>query len=1212
MAMNKVPTLIVGIGGIGSQIASEISQLIGEEDRRYVGLVCMDTNVSDLSKLKNYNVQTIQTSDDRLVKSFLLDHPEYTRWFPVNKFLANRGMLQGAGQVRSISRLAAIASEQNGKFQVLKNEINRIRQNHGDGGTSNITVMVVGSITGGTGAGIFLQLPFYIRHLIKETAGINSIVIRGMFIGPDITAGEQPSPLNESAVRVNAYACLKELNAFYLAQAEPDHENLLQLEFYEKHTPEERERKIRDVEDRLSYRSFEEIEASLDDKTRQKQDTNIIAGEDSAIPYDYLYLLEGSSGDGTIGVPSISTVIHLAAHMVFTLMFTPVQDNALSVEDNMVIGAMAHNGMNRYASAGLCKLIFPVDQAREYVTLCSIRDLVSREWLLIDRKYEEEVKQAREVQRTDPTVEIPKLENSYPKHFEDEVKPGSGGTLGHLYQEAFIENPEDHTPISRAVKYADHIDAEINKLLEDSGEIIAAQSACDLELTRMTNVDDARTAISSATTGLEEYEKLARNFVARSRFRIANNMFPSSVDTLKMKKNNVISIYSLLAGVHPVTARFLIYSLIGQLKMIKSQKEPSITLDYDEPDYDPKTEGDQDPGQALENLASKNTLGLRKKLLRLGLRLQSDFEEHKDLITEYIKNSLSVATCDILLNRLRALAEDYELFFQSISGRIKDNADRIYSLENAYNIDQVGQMGIYCSRDAFRNMYQEFRTRGGAEIPESTKTEIFLQLYDVLSIEFENQGKERTQVQKDNDASLRASKLSAVFEHAIVDTIRSNVREHGADIVEMDIRKAFAKQLNIETGISEANTKNFDQELNAYIKTIVAKAMFKAAPLLSVDSSAGVENTESVYMAIHPSCACLVDDKPDSGATRNAYIDLGSASLDGKNPTVLIDEEFKKNEIVCFKTRYMFLIENLSKYKEDSANATAYKERIASLSSSVKENDIAAQNRVVNPHLNRFWHEEAFLPPIDPLVRQQSIRNTKKAFIYAMGLDLFKRDREEGADNKVIWKFYHRNRWLPMFAQGNLIGSGYTDLYRALPFNGRAKSLILQHAQGMMEKIKRQIDPEERFETLKDTVFIEDLIQISPDKKAKSAGTTAPEADYGGLFFPNSSQATHFESYEDVDENILDVLASMRPHMDRDEWCTLFDALGDVLREYLSYMLDENQAQMRNGYDDIIKTMYMNSAAGRKEMAGEPRSITDKAVREQIDILLTNGIKSTP
>ena len=73
MAMNRVPTLVVGIGGIGSQITSEISRLLGPEDRKYVGLVCLDTNVSDLNRLKEFDVKSIQISDDRLVKDFLKD-----------------------------------------------------------------------------------------------------------------------------------------------------------------------------------------------------------------------------------------------------------------------------------------------------------------------------------------------------------------------------------------------------------------------------------------------------------------------------------------------------------------------------------------------------------------------------------------------------------------------------------------------------------------------------------------------------------------------------------------------------------------------------------------------------------------------------------------------------------------------------------------------------------------------------------------------------------------------------------------------------------------------------------------------------------------------------------------------------------------------------------------------------------------------------------
>ena len=40
--------------------------------------------------------------------------------------------------------------------------------------------------------------------------------------------------INEEAVRVNGYTCLKELNAFYMTQILPDEDNLLELEFYDK------------------------------------------------------------------------------------------------------------------------------------------------------------------------------------------------------------------------------------------------------------------------------------------------------------------------------------------------------------------------------------------------------------------------------------------------------------------------------------------------------------------------------------------------------------------------------------------------------------------------------------------------------------------------------------------------------------------------------------------------------------------------------------------------------------------------------------------------------------------------------------------------------------------------------------------------------------------------------------------------------------------
>ena len=91
MAMNKVPTLILGLGGIGCQIAAEISDKLSDEDRKYVGVVGMDTNVNDLKKLKEHGVKSIQTSDQRLVKEYLELHPEYIKWFPINKFTVRNG-----------------------------------------------------------------------------------------------------------------------------------------------------------------------------------------------------------------------------------------------------------------------------------------------------------------------------------------------------------------------------------------------------------------------------------------------------------------------------------------------------------------------------------------------------------------------------------------------------------------------------------------------------------------------------------------------------------------------------------------------------------------------------------------------------------------------------------------------------------------------------------------------------------------------------------------------------------------------------------------------------------------------------------------------------------------------------------------------------------------------------------------------------------------
>lgn len=875
--MNRTSTLIVGIGGIGSRIASEISQLIEDRDRSHVGFVCIDADHHDLTHVKKENVKKILLYTERPLLRVLMDNPKCKEWFPYYKRLLHRSLPEIYAQDRFVSRLFAIGAEQEGKYHILKEEIARLCFNQEDGKIRNLTVMIVGTLTGGVGAGIFLQLPLYIRNVIKDLPQIETgkTLIRGLFFGADITSGLMPSMQNVIKGRANAYACLKELNTCYLSDPESGQEK-------------------------------------------------------TAIPYDYLYLMEAGNNDGIVGYKSLQKIIDMAAHMVFSLMVTPRQENAFSVEDNDAIRAIGQNWTNRFAGIGLCRLIYPVDQVREYVTLRSICDLIQNRWQLIDRRFELLVKQEGKARYTDATVEIPKLEQSYLELFWDEVKPGSGGTLGYLYQEAFIENPEDHTFILRTAKYAAHIVEQINKMLEDSDKIMFAQKDCDLEITRMTNPYEAEDEVVRAMTGLEYYESIAKNFVARSRFLVANRMVPPSIDVLMMKKKDGISIYSLLSGAHPVTARFLIYSLIDQLKSIKSDIEPKITLDYGEKDYDLKKEGIQTPEQALENLASRKFL-FKKKLLELSLRLRNDFKEHKDIITEYIKNSLVAATCDILISRLHTLAEHYDLFFQSISLWIKDNEKRVHDIENMLNVNPVGQLCVYCSRDPLRNIYEEFREQGVRDIEEASKIEIFTQLYKMFSFEYENMGWEHSQEQKERILRDKESKMSAIFEHTVADIIRNNVRNQGTDTMNMDIREALAKQYNLETGINATDQLDYEANLDQYIKKIVERAMLRATPLLAVDGSANRKKTKTVYLALNPSCAGMAGNVPDANATKKAYINPESDFLDGCEPTVLIDEGIGKYEIICFKTTYLYPFESLTHYKKDSRNESAYREQMHKL-----------------------------------------------------------------------------------------------------------------------------------------------------------------------------------------------------------------------------------------------------------------------------------------
>lgn len=358
----RVPTLLIGIGGIGGQIIREVEKSLRDYDKQFVQMICLDTNTNDLEKSDGQNIPRIQTSENQTVKDYLEQHPEYKEWFPTNPLINSKNLTQGAGQIRSVSRLGALAAEDAHHFDVVKEAINRINQNVGATTRNMMRVMIVGSICGGTGSGMGIQLPFFIREQIEELAHMPRVIIRGLFITPELVAEKQDTIEKQNSVYVNGYAFMRELNAFYCAQTSQKAAEKLHIEHYQP--------------------TYGDDPASMA----------------NPVPYDFLFLVEKSDREGQ-NIGTIEDYIVKSAEIVKSQLFSArITADAYSTEDNLIISLVDADGKRRYCGAGVSKAVYPEMENIRYCTLRYAESLLQSYWLQIDRMVE---KKCSSKQKTD-------------------------------------------------------------------------------------------------------------------------------------------------------------------------------------------------------------------------------------------------------------------------------------------------------------------------------------------------------------------------------------------------------------------------------------------------------------------------------------------------------------------------------------------------------------------------------------------------------------------------------------------------------------------------------------------------------------------------------------------------------------------------------------------------------------------------------------------
>lgn len=224
-------TVLIGLGGTGKKALLHTKKRFLEtfrEEPPLVKYLLIDTTSANTDilyartperegpvRLRANEILHIEARGASLLPQV---HDEIREWFPPKADL-KANILSGAGQIRALGRLALFANATT-VYENLRDLLALARDYRDERPsgerrhiyepyTPHLTVALVGSLAGGTGSGIFLDVAFLLRQLMKDEDQLF-----GYFLLPDIYVN-RPGTQN---VEANAYAALKELDHFMSLQ----------------------------------------------------------------------------------------------------------------------------------------------------------------------------------------------------------------------------------------------------------------------------------------------------------------------------------------------------------------------------------------------------------------------------------------------------------------------------------------------------------------------------------------------------------------------------------------------------------------------------------------------------------------------------------------------------------------------------------------------------------------------------------------------------------------------------------------------------------------------------------------------------------------------------------------------------------------------------------------------------------------------------------
>lgn len=1029
-----VATLIIGIGGQGGKIVSKIASRTGMEHATNVEFVALDTDVNDLDKLHRANprIATVQTSYRATVGAALDANKEACDgWFPVTPGLLGKSLTEGAGQVRAISRLAFDHAVENGKMRPLEKTIERLRALKGDPYEQSLRIMICGSLVGGTGSGIALPLAMYIRNFLRTRYQDQSSIIRGFFLDPDCLFGVITDEEERKNLRCNAYAVIREIDAFMRKQYMQDAEK--------------------------GYRHVV-FNAPQPGSGRRMDYPNLL-------PYNYVFLMDAMNLDGE-HLPELGDYIDHMADIIFTQSIGTASSRLNSTEDNFTRRLDQSKGRARYCGAGCSHLVYPYETIRHYFGLKWSSASITNEWLEIDHAFQREL---RDGVVDDTTVDRAK---SYVATFDQlrgqsrlYAKIGKDSKIHERVRAQGNAMVDRESPIGKA--YVKSLKSFATSWNGNGLALACGPLDAFLAYERdsdepPTEPEDVKSFAREGGSGwISAFESLCTDYgVANERYyhlvasdvtdtvkTYATRLFrtpDSDMNPLEMLRDgqfieSYLSKQNGAGAKHPLVVRYILndalVELTEELEGLKAQRDGlknALYDTYDSLDDDSSEEGirREEPKGFAAITAFINNMQNRSEASDAqaaeGASIGVTLTDAREEINRFRQ---LVVQCEILeaaRQHIESLSLAYQGFFNYMEGRIPFLEDEAAAIEEdpAFNA-RVGSPTLYvcASKPCLQGMYAACPQAGSsAELPIELCADIYRGVVRYAALNRSGMG----QAERIEAGDIAFANL---FKRTVLDFWTMRLEDPALGY-KSEVKKPVLRAIIDEAAYLKPSHIVEPEEVEAYVRghllDTIEQAYDLAEPYIMKPIELPNEKPSNFV-------ACIYAKGVTDGLGK--YARDAAERLKAYNGNEIEGGEVSEQELLFSRQIYGFRASNLPHYSsahygKEARPAGEYHEAYWEVARTLSPD--TSRNQYITPHIDRHWHLINYLPDISDEHQSELYGDIIEAFLFGLSYKQFgSRTASDGASVFHLKTGYGQRQVELMTANGGRCDK-YHEVFDAL------------------------------------------------------------------------------------------------------------------------------------------------------------------------------------